>query len=174
MLTIQADSQERFCDGISRRGFLRIGSLGLGGLALPQWLHAEAQAGHGKTQKSVIMILLPGGPPQLDMFDMKPSAPIEIRGEFKPISSSVPGLQVCEGIPNTARICDELTIIRSMTHPFPVHCTAYVTSGIPEYTPALETRPRDPKHWPFIGSVVDYLHQRFARSEGAPAVGYIR
>ena len=58
MLTIQGDSEERFCDGVSRRGFLRIGSLGLGGLAMPQLLNAEAQAGNGKTQKSVIMIFL--------------------------------------------------------------------------------------------------------------------
>ena len=114
MLTIQGDSQEAFCDGISRRGFLRIGSLGLGGLAMPQLLNAEAQAGNGKTQKSIIMIFLAGGPPHQDMWDLKMDAPSEIRGEFSPIKTNVPGIEICELFPQMAKISDKLTYIRSI------------------------------------------------------------
>src|SRR6266850_1549020 len=85
----------RFCDGISRRNFLRIGALGLGGLALPQILEAEASSGSRRSQKAVIMIYLPGGPPHQDTFDIKQDAPSEIRGEFRPISTNVPGIQIC-------------------------------------------------------------------------------
>jgi len=95
MLTIYGPKQ-RFCDGVSRRNFLKIGALGLGGLTLPQLLQAEAQSGVGRSHKAVIMIFLPGGPSHQDMFDLKMDAPAEIRGEFKPISTSVPGIQICE------------------------------------------------------------------------------
>src|SRR5438046_9025220 len=91
MLTI-AGSQSRFCDGISRRSWLRIGGLALGGLALPDILRAEAASGVRSAAKGIIMVLLPGGPTHLDMFDLKPGAPAEIRGEFRPITTSVPGL----------------------------------------------------------------------------------
>src|ERR1043166_8263785 len=90
MLTIYG-SQQRFCDGISRRNFLKIGALGLGGLSLSQLLQAEAQSGIRRSHKAVIMIFLPGGPSHQDIFDLKMDAPSEIRGEFKPISTKVPG-----------------------------------------------------------------------------------
>ena len=89
MLTIPG-STHRFCDGFSRRNFLRIGALGLGGLSLPQLLQAEAQSGIRQSHKAVIMIFLPGGPSHQDMFDLKMDAPMEIRGEFKPIPRSGP------------------------------------------------------------------------------------
>src|ERR1044072_1804082 len=89
----------KFCDGVSRRNFLKIGALGLGGLALPDLLRAEASSGLRKGHKAVIMIFLPGGPSHQDMFDLKMDAPSEIRGEFKPISTSVPGIQICEHLP---------------------------------------------------------------------------
>src|SRR5205809_113014 len=98
MLTIYGKSA-RFCDGLSRRSFLKIGALGLGGLALPQLLEAEAKAGLRRSQKAVIMIYLPGGPPHQDMFDLKMDAPSEIRGEFKPIKTKVPGIEICEHLP---------------------------------------------------------------------------
>jgi hypothetical protein len=88
MLTIYGPKQ-RFCDGVSRRNFLKIGALGLGGLTLPQLLQAEAQSGVRRSHKAVIMIFLPGGPSHQDMFDLKMDAPAEIRGEFKPIPTSV-------------------------------------------------------------------------------------
>src|SRR5256885_1967453 len=113
MLTIYGN-KSRFCDGISRRNFLKVGSLALGGLTLSQLLRAEAQAGIGKSHKAVIMIFLPGGPSHQDMFDLKQDAPSEIRGEFKPINTNVPGIQICEHMPRIASVMDKLTIIRSM------------------------------------------------------------
>src|SRR5881397_1673710 len=113
MLTILGPKQ-RFCDGVSRRNFLRIGALGLGGLALPQLLQAESQMGIRRSHKAVIMIFLPGGPSHQDIFDLKMDAPKEIRGEFKPISTKVPGIQICEHLPKLAASMDKLTIIRSM------------------------------------------------------------
>ena len=98
MLTILGQ-KSRFCDGISRRNFLKIGGLGLGGLSLPQLLRAETQSGIRKSHKAVIMIFLPGGPSHQDMFDLKMDAPAEIRGPFKPIRTSVPGIQISEHLP---------------------------------------------------------------------------
>src|SRR5881396_3477638 len=107
MLTIYGDAS-RFCDGVSRRKFLKIGALGVGGRALPQRLQAEAGAGIRRSHKSIIMIYLPGGPPHQDMFDLKSEAPSEIRGEFKPIKTKVPGIQICEHLPRLASIMDKL------------------------------------------------------------------
>ena len=96
MLTIFGNKSPRFCDGVSRRDFLRIGGLALGGLSLPQVLRAEAaQAGglrRGISHKAVIMIFLPGGPSHQDIFDLKMDAPSEVRGEFKPIATNVDGI----------------------------------------------------------------------------------
>src|SRR4051812_2437086 len=113
MLSIRGPSY-RHCDGVSRRGFLSIGSLALGGLSLPQLLRAEAQAGLGRSHKSVIMIFLSGGPPHQDMVDLKPDAPAEVRGEFKPIATNVTGIRICEHLPRLARMTDRLAIIRSL------------------------------------------------------------
>src|SRR5213083_2396756 len=104
-----------YCDGVSRRNFLRIGALGLGGLALPQLLRAEAASGIRRSHKAVIMIFLPGGPSHQDMFDLKMDAPSEIRGEFKPIPTNVPGIQICEHLPKLAKMTDKLAILRSIS-----------------------------------------------------------
>src|SRR6478609_4338781 len=114
MLTIYGNQKARFCDGLSRRNFLKIGGLAMGGMALPQILQAEAQMGIRRSHKAVIMIYLPGGPSHQDMFDMKMDAPREIRGEFKPISTNVPGMQICEHMPRLAQMMARCTIIRSM------------------------------------------------------------
>lgn len=119
MLTILGPrpANSGFCDGVSRRNFLKIGALGLGGLTLPQVLRAEAAAGvrsGGRAHKAVIMIFLPGGPSHQDMFDLKMDAPAEVRGEFKPIPTNVPGIEICEHLPRLARQADKYTIIRSM------------------------------------------------------------
>src|SRR5438132_2906920 len=90
---------------------------------------------------------------------MKPDAPVEIRGELRPIRSSLPGLEVCELFPHMARVMDRMTVVRSMTHPYPIHGVAYATTGIPTIDVAMELSPRDGRHWPFVGSVVDYLDQ---------------
>ena len=84
----------RFCDGLSRRGFLAIGGLAMGGLTLPQLLRAEAQLGTGRSHKAIINIFLPGGPPHQDMWDLKPNAPKEVRGEFDEITTNIPGIRI--------------------------------------------------------------------------------
>src|SRR5262249_12477334 len=101
-----------------------------------------------------------GSPPQHETLDPKPDAPAEVQGELKAIRTRVPGQLVCECLPNLARVMDRVTVVRSMTHPYPEHGVAYALSGIPTYTPDLETRPRDSRHWPFIGSIVDYLAEK--------------
>ena len=83
-----------FCDGVNRRTFLRVGGLGMGAFALPELLKMEAEAGVGKSHKAVIMVYLCGGPPHQDMYDLKPDAPAEVRGEFSPINTNVPGIQI--------------------------------------------------------------------------------
>src|SRR5262245_38781488 len=107
MLTIGGKRRVGFCDGVTRRDFLRVGSLAMGGLALPQLLRAEAAAGVGRSHKAVIMVFLAGGPPHQDMVDLKPDAPSEIRGEFKPISTNVPGIDICEQLPRLAAMMDK-------------------------------------------------------------------
>ena len=90
------------CDGVSRRSFLQIGGLAMGGLALPQILQAQQRTGNSSKHKAIIMIFLAGGPPHQDMLDLKPDAPSEIRGEFDPISTNVPGIQISELMPRVA------------------------------------------------------------------------
>ncbi|MBP88221.1 MAG: hypothetical protein CMJ64_16140 [Planctomycetaceae bacterium] len=102
------------CDRTPRRDFLAIGSLAMGGLSLPQLLSAEQAAGIRNSQKSVILIYLTGGPPHQDMVDLKPDAPSEIRGDFSPIETNVPGVQISELMPRLAKITDKLAIVRSL------------------------------------------------------------
>jgi hypothetical protein len=114
MLTIYGKSN-RFCDGVSRRDFLKIGGLAMGGLSMAQLLAAEAQAQGSLRKKSIINIYLSGGPSHLDMFDLKPDAPSEIRGEFRPTTTNVPGMDICELFPGLAKNADKFAIIRSVT-----------------------------------------------------------
>jgi hypothetical protein len=100
-----------FCDRLGRRDFLTIGGMALGGLALPQLLRAEAQ---GRSHKAIINVFLPGGPPHIDMWDLKPEAPAEIRGEYSPIKTVVPGMEICELFPRLAKNADKFAIIRSL------------------------------------------------------------
>lgn len=104
----------KFCDQISRRSFLQIGGLAMGGLSLPQLLQAEQQNPQRQSHKAVIMIFLNGGPPHQDMFDLKPDAPAEIRGEFQPIATNVPGIEISELMPRVAGMMDKFSIIRSL------------------------------------------------------------
>lgn len=99
------------CDGARRRDFLKIGMLGFGNLGLPALLNAQKKG----SDKSFIFVWLGGGPPQMDTYDMKPEAPQEIRGEFKPIKSNVPGIEVCELMPKTATVMDKICVLRSVT-----------------------------------------------------------
>ncbi|MGE3821310.1 MAG: DUF1501 domain-containing protein, partial [Isosphaeraceae bacterium] len=123
--------------------------------------------GFGKA-KSCILLYLYGAPSQLETFDPKPDAPTQIRGELGCIPSSVPGLNVCELLPRLARIMDKVTVIRSVSHPYPVHGVAFATTGISQITTPMEINPRDPNHWPYIGSVVDYVDTS-KRSRGPDA-----
>ena len=163
------------CDGTTRRDFLHLGGLGLFGLGLADALRLqEAQAAPARpaagfgSARACILLFPYGSPPQHETFDPKPDAPAEIQGELKAIRTSVPGLWIGERLPQIARVMDRVTVVRSMTHPYPEHGVAYVVSGIPTYTPALETRPRDPQHWPFIGSIVDYLEEKRTGKEVPP------
>jgi hypothetical protein len=125
MLDIVFGKGVRRCDGVSRRDFLRVGALGGLGLTLPHLLQSEARAGRGKPRaKSVLLVFLGGGLSHHDRFDLKPDAPPEIRGKYKPIASSVPGVQVGELLPLTARQMHRLTLIRSGGHNNDHHETA--------------------------------------------------
>lgn len=117
MLSIlgRPDKAAPFCDRFSRRSFLQIGGAALGGLALNQILALEAQAGVGSSHKAIINVYLPGGPPHIDMWDLKPEAPMEIRGEFKPIKTNVPGIEICELFPKIAAMMDKFVIVRSLS-----------------------------------------------------------
>jgi hypothetical protein len=129
MLTIAGRGESRFCDGVSRRDFLRIGGLALGGLTMPQLLRAEASAGVGRSHKAVIMVFLAGGPSHQDMFDLKPDAPAGIRGEYRPILTDVPGLQICEHMPRLAAMMSKFVVIRSLVGAGPEHSAGQCLTG---------------------------------------------
>ncbi|MGE3803404.1 MAG: DUF1501 domain-containing protein [Gemmataceae bacterium] len=114
MLTLQGNSH-RLCDGVNRRDFLKIGAFGLGGLGLADILRLQARGDAAKTaHKGIIMVYLPGGPSHIDMYDLKPDAPVEIRGEFKPIRTNVPGFDICEHMPLQAKIADKFSMVRGI------------------------------------------------------------
>ncbi len=106
----------RFCDGVTRRGFLKIGGLscGAGGFTLADLLRAEAASPQPQSHKSVINIFLAGGPPHQDMWEIKTDAPSEIRGEFRPIATNVSGIQICEVFPRLAGLMDKAALLRSV------------------------------------------------------------
>lgn len=139
----------RFCDGFSRRTLLRAGALAMGGLSLPQLLQAEAAAGR-KSHKSVIMVFLSGGPPHQDMVDLKPEAPADIRGEFRPIDTCVPGIQICELLPLLAQRMDRLAVIRSLVGSEGRHASFQCMTGH-----SVLNQP--PGGWPSLGSAVSKL-----------------
>ena len=135
MLTLWG-AREKFCDGLSRRNFLKIGALGAGALgvnlSLAEILRLRAQAGTASTtrNKAAILIYLPGGPSHMDMYDLKPEAPKEFRGEFKPIATNVPGVQICEHFPMQAKMWDKLACIRSIVS-VDEHTDTLVMTGYP-------------------------------------------
>src|SRR5262249_27873462 len=146
MLTLWGDRQ-RFCDGISRRGFLKIGAFGAG-LTLAEMLRQRALAGSGQSTstKSAIMIYLPGGPSHMDMYDPKPDAPKEFRGEFKSIATNVIGVQICEHMPLQAKMWDKLACIRSIISNGE-HSDSLVMTGYSQQQNMIT-------HHPSFGSVV--------------------
>src|SRR3954447_20429531 len=117
MFRLDADRAVRFCDGLRRRDFLHAGSLATLGLSLTDWFGFRA-LGATDSSKDVncILLMLIGGPSQLDTFDMKPNAPVEIRGPYKPIPTNVPGIEISENFPRTAKHADKFSLIRSVYH----------------------------------------------------------
>src|SRR5947199_14389 len=137
-------SPRTLCDGLTRRDFLHVGGLGAFGLGLDGFLRARAHAAaspqprsFGKA-KACILLFPYGSPPQHETFDPKPDAPAEVQGEMKAIATSVPGVRVCERLPRVAAAMHRVTVVRSMSHPYPLHGVAYAVSGIPTYSADLE------------------------------------
>jgi Protein of unknown function (DUF1501) len=141
-------NREPFCDRVTRRNFLRVGALGAAGLTLPDLMRAEAQAGRSGSHKSIILIYLVGGPPQLDMFDLKPLAPREVAGPFRPIKTNVSGVEICEHMPRLAQRMDRMVVVRSIADSQADHDAFQCYTG------------RDPRAggasgpWPTIGAAV--------------------
>jgi hypothetical protein len=182
--------EKRLCDGLTRRDLLHAGALGLLGFGLvedlfdkgargspfdPAIAHDREPAERSRSRstsfgkaKSCILIHLYGSPSQLETFDPKPAAPVEIRGEFGAIESNVPGALVCDRLPRIAQIMNKVTVLRSVTHQYPIHGVAYALTGIPRIELDMELNPRDARHWPFVGSVVDYLDS--IRDRGSPEI----
>lgn len=157
-------TRKTLCDGLTRRDFLQVGGIGAFGLSLAETANLQAATNSGSAfgkAKSCILLFPYGSPSSHETFDPKPELP-DVQGEMKSMATNVPGLHICDRLPRLAKVMDKVTVVRSMTHPYPVHGLAYAVTGIPTYTPELETRARDNRHWPFIGSVVDYLERRHA------------
>jgi hypothetical protein len=155
------------CDGMSRRNFLRVGTLGMAGIALPDLLRLRALAAKPESSPkdtAVIQIFLGGGPTHMETYDLKPDAPKEFRGEFKPIASNLPGAEICELFPAQARVMDKLAIIRSLHHTTADHNSGahWLLTGFPTNAPLTRNNDR-----PSVGSVVSRL--RGANAPGVPA-----
>jgi hypothetical protein len=129
MLEIRCGSTRQYCDGLSRRSMLKIGALTIGGITLPNLLRAEESSGIKSSQKAIINIHLGGGPSHQDMFDLKPQAPREFRGEFNPISTNVPGIEICEHMPLLAQMADKYAIIRSVVGMYDDHSNYHTQTG---------------------------------------------
>lgn len=154
MITVQGRSTQ-LCDGLPRRELMRVGGLSLfGGMTLPRLLHAADGSLQGPA-KSVIMFNLLGGPAHMDMFDLKPDAPVEIRGEFQPISTSLPGLQICEYLPNLSHWMHRATLIRTFSHGFNSHDPLPFMTGFTDNKPSAQAMSSDP---PDIGAICQYLN----------------
>jgi hypothetical protein len=169
-------STRKLCSGLTRRDLLRIGGLGLAGMSLADlfaWQSASAEPRSGQAAsfgraKSVILLHLYGSPSQIEFVDPKPDAPLEIRGELGSIPSSLTGCRVCELLPNMAKVVDRCTVLRSLNHPYPLHGVAYALTGVPTLDLPMELNPRDPRNWPFFGSVVEHVDARSGRCAPSP------
>ena len=161
MFNILGSTNRNYCDHVSRRSFVQAGALGVGGMLLPDLLRAEAAAGVGKSEKSLINIFLGGGPSHTDMFDLKPQAAVEFRGEFNPINTNVPGMQICELFPSLAKMADKFAVCRSVVGTYDDHNSYHTQAGY------KETDLKPVGGWPSIGSVIAKL--KGATESGAPA-----
>jgi Protein of unknown function (DUF1501) len=173
MLNIPGPST-RLCDGVTRRNFLKIGAFTFGATAfsLADIYRAEASAGRSASHKAVINIFLGGGPPHQDMWEIKTEAPSGIRGEFRPIATNVPGIQICEVFPRIARVMDKSVVIRSVVGASDRHAAEQCLTGWPHSSLApLGGRPSigavlsrvqgpvDPSVPPFVGLAAPTQHR---------------
>ena len=162
-------STKRACDGLSRRDLLQVGASSIlghgaadlipGGSPAARANEAPKSLGFGQA-KACIILYLYGAPSQLETYDPKPDAPVEIRGTFNSISTRLGDLRICEHLPKLAGVLDRATVVRSMTHPYNIHSAAYTLSGVPHVDVPMELNPFDQRHWPYIGSVLEYLEGR--------------
>ncbi|MBA4066010.1 MAG: DUF1501 domain-containing protein [Isosphaera sp.] len=165
MLTLWGDRQ-RSCDGLHRRNFLRLGAFGAG-LTLADVLRlraAQDPAARPTVPKAAVMVYLPGGPSHMDMWDLKPDAPAEFRGEFRPIKTNVPGVEICEHMPLQARMWDKLAVVRSLVS-VDEHSDSLVSTGYSENTNRTAAHPS-------FGSVVSKL--RGGSANGVPSFVSLR
>jgi hypothetical protein len=161
---LRIEDRGKRCGGLTRREWLRVGGLGLCGLSLPQLLKAQPspdeKGGTFGRAKAVIVLFLSGGPPQHETFDPKPDAPAEIRGPFKPINTSVPGVQVCELMPRTARLLHKLAVLRAVSTDDNAHSSSgyAMLTGVPHQPRNMENaRPGAPNDWPSLAGIVKKL-----------------
>lgn len=166
-MTVQAERHVHRI-GITRRELIQVGYSALVGIGLPSILTARAAAKSPSTgPKSVLLIFMTGAPSHVDTFDMKPDAPAEVRGSFRPIDTNVPGVKVCEHLPLLAAWADQWAVVRSMTHGFPSHehATHMLLTGIDKMPPGA-THMASRNDWPCYASGVDFLRPR---SDGVPS-----
>jgi uncharacterized protein (DUF1501 family) len=160
-------SRKRLCDGMTRRDLLQAGGVSLLGLGAADLMAADGASPPTTTPtnapaKNVILLFLYGAASQLDTFDPKPDAPEDIRGPFRTIATRLPGVRLCELLPRTAARLDRVAIVRSMSHPYPIHGVAYALSGIGQIDIPMELNRHDSRHWPYFGAVLDYLDDQGA------------
>ncbi|MCC2670031.1 MAG: hypothetical protein K0Q72_2502 [Armatimonadetes bacterium] len=164
------------CNGVTRRRMLQAGGAGLLGLSLPKVLAAEEVTPRRLARaKSVIFLFLYGGPSQLETFDLKPDAPTDIRGPFKPIACRTPGLIMSESLPRLASISDRCCVVRTLTHDFNDHSGGghYMQTGHRWHVPIGGGFNTTPKDWPSVGSVVEYVEQHSPRGLDRDLPNYV-
>jgi len=156
---------------VDRRAFLKIGGLGLTGLGLADLLRREAEAGPAATECSVIYLFQSGGPAQHETFDLKPDAPSTVRGEFNPIETAAPGMQICEHLPRLAARANKFALLRTFSHGSNDHSLGHHIMLTGYDTMPVGFDPNRPTHndWPSMASVVDFA-LRDRRTEIPPAI----
>ncbi|QDU19786.1 DUF1501 domain-containing protein [Urbifossiella limnaea] len=169
-------SSKRLRDGFTRRELIQAGAGAVVGLGLTGLTRTPATAGGGTRPrhfgkaKSVMVLYLYGAMSQIDTLDPKPDAPAEIRGPFRSMATKLPGVRLGEHLPLLADRLDRVTMVRSMNHPEPIHNVANTVTGISRTDVPMELNQRHPRHWPFFGSVIDYLETTQAGRAGDPLI----
>jgi hypothetical protein len=169
-----SDNGPRLCDRLNRREWLRVGGLSALGLSLPDILRLQggvrAAPASGRKARSCIVLFLMGGPPQHSTWDPKPAAPAEIRGEFGPTATNVPGLQICSLLPLLARNADKLCLLRAVSTGDNAHSSSgyYMLTGVPHAPMNVENaNPGAPNNWPTLAALVRHLRSDHGGMPGA-------